>query len=1178
MANYVDMWTGTWANAWGVDNTAEVNFEEYYDTKVEIYVDTAFGTLMDIINARTEPTTLSELKGHGAGSFKVSKLDPKIATNPNLLAFRNYVKIRQNGVVIGGFIIQTKKTVLIGSGEETDEAWEISGEGPRSWSRDASVYPPGGLKLNSAEDRYFNFATERGSWYNNEDWPAAVSMAKWNSPGNWWGTAPADWPDAPNAFWVWSSNPAPGTTHPTGYNYFRHEFTVETTGQYSLFVAMDNSGEVFVDGEQLMTASDPAWQETNRVDFTAQAGSHVIGIKVYNSNVNAGWLNPGALLAALFRVGDASGPTAASLVSYTGQNTWRVNGYPTIEPGWSIGDVLLTLMNEAKARGVRFAQNFTPMFNADTDSNGAPWADAISWSFSVGSTYESVFEAVEELGCDIFIDPDTLNMYVWRKRGTDRSIAGIANMQTNASAIIFSPGHNLVAADETGQAEIANTLMIRTAEGWAEKTPEDLTSKNKFGRVETQMSTQLTAGGVAPLVEELFRQKALPEVAATFDIVPVPGIIPFVDFGVGDYVSAPGEVPGVMESRRVMSIAFTEDSATGRPVYALEFDTIFKDRQSELEKWISRLANSSAIGGGFTNSSNLPPTTNHVGPGGSIGGVPDPPTGLTVSSLGKYHEDGSSSSDYGLTWNTVTTSAGFGTVQVTHYEVYGRLLSEPESQQIATVFDTMAYLTGYRPGDTWVFKVRAVSRTGGPGNFSPEVALKADPPLIPLKTPSAPILTSRQGLVTVKWDGLLGGVLAPRYVRYLRVERAASASGPWTAIGSLVNFQIQDLPGTPGTTAFYRFVAVDGYGNVSTASAVSSIVVVGTNSGEITGGLATNNLVANGSFEDGMSPFWTPLVNRTGSTIQVVTVSTGSGGLAGAKYLRFVRGAEAEDLPDISATQTLPYYIPISAVGSQGYFVSLKANSSSTPRGAVYARVDWYLADKVTPASTPSSPAIPYSELTSTAAFKIGQVFPPANARFMRVVILSGVPGTTVNVDDVVVREIVTADMLGENSVTAVHMSAGSVTANALQANSVNADALAAGSVIADKVAAGAIQVSHLAANVGESLDISSNNSVNILIERAGNIETDLGETKDTVTSLTTHYSFGPDGAIIGKNDSPFKLMLANDRIEMTENGNVLAYWNSGQMHVDQFVGKTVTLGNHQLEQFGTDGTVVRAI
>jgi hypothetical protein len=799
--------------------------EEYYNTQVEIYDDSAPNTLLDVLNARIEPSVLEELRGHGGGSFSISKRDAKILANPSLIEFRKYVKIRMNGSVIGGFVIQTRKTVIIGSGEEADEAWAISGEGPRSWSRDAVVYPAKGLKSTSADTRYFNFATETGPWIISEDWVTPTNLYKYLGAGSPKKTAPAEWPDAPNAYWVWS-RPVSGGIHPAGYVYFRHSFTVTGTEplSHALFIAADDAAEVYVDGELLVTMEAPAWQNTTRVDFDLHPGTHVIGVKAYNqpkaNGVNG--RGPGGVIASLFKYGDPDVPTSATLLSYTGQATWKVNDYPEIEPGWTVGDVLITLLAEAETRGVRFAQNFTPTFTTEIDSAGNPWDDPVPWSFGTGATYEEVFSAAEELGCDIWVNPDTLELNVWKKRGTDKSASA------TPAAVIFQAGKNLMSAEETGQAEIANTLMLHAQDGWKEETTTTTSSITKYGRVEAQMSSQLTAKGSKNLVKEMFRLKALPEKSATFDIIPVTGSIPFVDFNVGDYVSAPGEVPGVLETRRVVSIAYSENSETGAPQFSLEFDSIFKDRQTELEKWVSRIANSGAIGGGFTNSSQLPPTTIKVPPGQETPTIPDAPTGLVVSSVGYYQPDGSSQADFSLTWNPVVTASGFETVTVDRYEVWGRPSAETGSTLQGVVYDTFSYLSGFRVGEDWSFMVRAISSSGGIGPFSAEVELESAKPLVPLAKPSTPTLETGMGSVVIKWNGLLGGSAAPPQYAYMIVERSTEAAPTtWTAITTMNRLSVTDNTPTVGEEYNYRITAVDRYGVASTPSDAATITVAG---------------------------------------------------------------------------------------------------------------------------------------------------------------------------------------------------------------------------------------------------------------------------------------------------------------------------------------------------------------
>src|SRR5690606_33451471 len=102
--------------------------------------------------------------------------------------------------------------------------------------------------------------------------------------------------------------------------------------------------------------------------------------------------------------------------------TWKVLPYPEEPPGWTIGDIILTLMQEAIDRGVTSLSMLTPTFTGSVDSNGDPWEDKLDWSFRIGDKLYNVIEKAEELLCDIWVDPDTLELHAVKERGVDRSV------------------------------------------------------------------------------------------------------------------------------------------------------------------------------------------------------------------------------------------------------------------------------------------------------------------------------------------------------------------------------------------------------------------------------------------------------------------------------------------------------------------------------------------------------------------------------------------------------------------------------------------------------------------------------------------------------------------------------------------------------------------------------------
>lgn len=794
--------------------------------EIEIYKDSAPFDKVAVLEARQEPRALREIKGVGAGSFQISKSNKKINDDPTLLDYRNFARVRVNGQCLGGFLITNKKHAIVGEGEKSDEVWSISGEGLRSWANDAGVRSAKGITPYSRETRYFNFASEQGPWYKANEWTSATRTWTWNQPGNWWLTAPSEWPDAPTAQWIWDR--AAPYEMPIGDVYFRREFTLAAAGSYALFFAADDRAEVYIDGELIHTTADNhSWQETAREDLQLDAGTHILAFKCRQNNIDT----PGSLIAAFYKIGNATSPTAAELLFTTqAGSAWKVCGYPTVAPGWTPGNILLTLLSEAAARGVRFAQNWTPTFTHTHDSAGVAWGDPLSISFDIGTLYEEVFQALEEGACDIYLDADTLELHAYKKRGVDRSLENAAI----ADPIVLRLGHNLKKADEQGQADIVNTLLLNTADGWKVEQPTDTTSVTRYGVIEGQISTEMSYEQAKGLIQEVFEKKAMPEKTATFELIPVPGMVPFEDFFEGDYVSAPGEVPGIMEKRRIMSISVSEN-ATGNPIYAIEFDAIFSDRTDDLAKMLSKAAHASALGTGFTGASGTPQTdTKGSNPQTPVSAPPQAPTGLLVQTVGRWAENGTAVSDFGLTWSGVVANVNNLPVSdIEKYEVWGRRTADAEYGLLVTVFDTYAYLTGYRPGEEWIFQVRALSRTGGWGDFSDPVVLIADPPLIPLDPPSTPTLSTDVGTVSVRWDGLLGGQPAPRRYKYMEIERSTSINGTYVRVSSFVTSGGVDTSGIVGTTYWYRLVPYD-YLNVrGVASVAVSIKVAGVDTSDL---------------------------------------------------------------------------------------------------------------------------------------------------------------------------------------------------------------------------------------------------------------------------------------------------------------------------------------------------------
>jgi hypothetical protein len=786
-------------------------------------------TKLDVVPRRSDPSVMTEVEGPGAGAFTIASGDAKLTEIPNLLAYRNLVKMTRGSVVEGAFIIQGKKEDTISNSEEAGQSLTVSGEGLKTWFNDAEVYPWNGLLAGSSENRVFSWASPKGLWYKTADWKVPVKQWKYemipsSTSDNPWPYRPAEWPDAPEAWWIWSvKENHPGdqysTDNPQGYNYFRYEFDTTQAGSYSVFAAGDNTLHAFIDGNNIIESDDfGSYHQTFRTDFELQPGHHVLAFKVWNNE------GPGGLIASLWRAGDAAAGSAAQLISVTGGTGWVVNGYPASEPGWNIGEILLTLLSEARARGVLFPSYITPTFTASKDSAGNNWESALPWTFSTGMSYLEVLDMLEEFSTDVWIDPDDFKLYAWNKRGVDRSV-----QTSTAEPVQLREGYNLRSARETGQADIKNTLMLQTNDGWVEVVPDDPTSIQKYGRIEGHLSTNANLSVSKQLAKRVFEQKALEEESAEYVLLPREGAWPLRDFQVGDWVLAPNR-RGEMVKRRVMSITASETTDNGDAAYAIEFDTIFKDSETRLQKLLS-IASGGGLGGGFANGSTPTstvgtPTTTPLG--GPIQSRPGKPVGLTAESEGKWNEGGGPYSVVTLDWEPGANSG-----QVTYYEILGRLTARPadELTTLTTVSGrTAVQVSPLQPNQSWTFYVRASIGMGRLSELSDPVEHVTAMPNTVMDAPSKPTLATAYGTATVSWDGLTAtGLKMPYQFSYVYALVSESENGTYAPVGSTINAE-----GSIAATGlivnkqyWFALKAVDRIGIESVLSQAAAITIEG---------------------------------------------------------------------------------------------------------------------------------------------------------------------------------------------------------------------------------------------------------------------------------------------------------------------------------------------------------------
>lgn len=1165
--------------------------------EVEIYGPANnYATKLGTLYGAQDPEALEEIKAFGGGSFKISKTDKRLSANPTWIKSRNICKLRVDGVVTNAFFIDEKETIIVGAGEAAEQGYLVYGQGLKNWFDDAEVRPVGGIKPLSQKTRYFNFASvDEGPWYVSGSWTNPVNQGQVKTTPAW-GSSPDKWPDiAASAQWIWVA----AYTSPAPFDpcYFRHTVNITTAGTHAVYSAVDDYFELYVDGQKI-AASDPktsSHYEASRVEVQLSTGTHVIAYMAKNTEGLA-FNGPAALAMALVRV---AADKSETLISRSGAGTWKCMAYPAVAPGWSIGEVLITLMNEAGARGVVFPSLLTKTFTTTTDSNSTAWVDKLEWSFKIGESLASVVKKFEEL-VDIWIDPATMQLHCAQVRGKNKTVANHSG--AFSQPISFLPGKHIVEARTQSRGKIKNAMSILTTEGWIEQNDASLPT-SPFGRLEASIDTGATPDFAKKIASSIFAQRSIEEEGASYDLI-TQQYTPGVNLFVGDWVLAPNAI-GLQVARRVMSIAVKRDSA-GRPKYTIEFDTIFRSNEQALTRIVEKLGGG-GVGG---SSSNVPGFTPGVGdpillPPPVVPQllIPQAPTGVNAASVGFWDTNGVN--PYSLVdvfWNVVTQHTDLSPAVIAYYEVEGRLTAAPADAwtPMGTSTSDLLELAPFTVGSQWTFRVRAHDVGGGVSSWGYASSHTMLGPTTPMAAPMTPTLSSDLGNLVVVWNGLLAGSTQPPVqFRYVFAEVSTAATGqPWTRKGPALSRgggQIV-IPGeTVGENRYARLTAVDGMGIASAASSVAGPqMITGVDLGDLDASVGAaidaaenaalaakegTNMLSDPSFELNTEEFWDILASTTNATDQFHT---------GARSMKTT--TTGGDFDAIRYQRTIPvepgerYYFRIwmrpSSITINGFRISIQygpttglANNEDIGDGSQAVVNTWNMV---------------------TAEWTV-----PSGQYFMRprIVIRDSSSGNFYWYDDFYITKMVgtteiiggsiTASKIASDSITSAHIQAGAVDAEAIQAAAVTAGKIAAGAVTANEIAAGAITAnhiqagaittSHLQAGIGGTLDISANSSVNILVSQIAAVDANADATQSELESMQQYYSFGTTGAVISKPGSVFATRIDNDSIDMLENGNVISYWNSGQMFVTQLVAEKLTMGNHQVETYGT-GTIVRAL
>lgn len=357
----------------------------------------------------------------GTGSLVLANGDPDLA----LIPYGSVLRFRLDGGAVFASLVETKERATVASGEEADQETKVAGRGTLAVFEEAVVEPILGTDRPVFSDvRFWNFASPD------------VSVAGWQqavgNPVSDFGP-PEGWTDDA-AEWIWDRygaayNPVNGP--PLGDVYFRRVFTVATRVVAEAWAAADDEYEVWLDGLPILSDGlVVGYQGQSRsVQVELDAGTHWLAARA--SNI---FPNRSGFRFTLFELG--SDPLGVPVgVIIRSDASWIQTGYPPQPPGFTPGEILRVLLEEAQARGA--LTGVTLFFTDNTDSLGVPWPITSDVVMSVGEDYLSVIKRLCETYIDVWMAPGSLSLFAYVSRGTP-------------SGVTLSPQVNLTSLDHAG--------------------------------------------------------------------------------------------------------------------------------------------------------------------------------------------------------------------------------------------------------------------------------------------------------------------------------------------------------------------------------------------------------------------------------------------------------------------------------------------------------------------------------------------------------------------------------------------------------------------------------------------------------------------------------------------------------------------------------------------------------
>lgn len=521
----------------------------------------------------------------GSGSLTIQLDDPDAA----LLDVGAEVRCYMFGQVVFTWSILAQPSIdLWSEGEEAAQTKSASGPGRASLLEKGMVYPP--IPLTSTinpQHRLYTFAsidfpnatTWGGSWEqvlggqlsDSRSVPIEYTTV---SPGGGEDVvetvmvpAPNGWP-VPDAWWIWGQE----DSQVVGKNFFRKAFFISTAQKVAIMASADNYFTLYLDGTPLLGENEVEgnWKDYRRVDLVLDVGWHTFAAVVINIEIAPGLNNPAAFIAAITTMDEDLDPVLPAIIQTDG--TWSSLAYPTPEPGWTPGQILIDAIGEAQARGA--LPGFVYDFTAFNDSLGNPWQYLEGFSVTIGSSVLDILKGLNDQGhVDWRVKPGgkLLQMFVRDAIATNSGVTYQVTGDVDTQ--------ELVSQQFVPQAEIFNRYLVKWSDGYFEINHED--SQALWGDFEGFMT--IDAPSIADATAQamvLLNEAAVPVYSIVCQVDPLTeGTSPYGAYGPGEKIRIVNPA-GALTWYQVMSITVSQ-TESARPTIGIEANARLSTRQRE---------------------------------------------------------------------------------------------------------------------------------------------------------------------------------------------------------------------------------------------------------------------------------------------------------------------------------------------------------------------------------------------------------------------------------------------------------------------------------------------------------------------------------------------------------------------------------------------------------------------